>query len=977
MIADHLTQSNSSLGESVEQRVKLQKIEQVDFYRNPTILSRLVLNEKYASALKRLNNHPEEASTWVCSKRNPFKGKDVQSYFKRSQSRRRSLSSASSIRRLNSKLDPQLLDYSIRQLPIHVACSSLFRASAAQRADLELLITHLAVMYPDGCQQPDHEGKLPLHEAVWHNASPETISVLLMASPSTLHERDKFGRAPLELNRFRSGEDKEQIKDMLLRGVAYWESARTEALLRTKEGTAGDEQGNILRGISMRLEKGAGDSGYDLVEPVTWRKLETRAKYLEQLLSSMYEKNYELGELVDSLSSEKMHLRDELDRLENSSTSKESSQQSASDMREEIDYLYKEISLLQEQLKEKEQSTSGETQFDLDAVRYLEWRNSTMQDELNEMTERNRENELKLDRLEIVVASLRKKLKAGESKRDNQGQSASIAAKHAHSAWEDFMELLETSSSQSPLALERFLSGKIMNLEEQLADLIRTAELDHAASKEENKRLIRENEALQREVTSLSDRQLPPQGKDTARNSLAVAGSGDAPSKKGRSGRRGPTPQSNPHKTDNLDEILRQAAWMYGSDFHEFEESNRCPENISLDHGKSLDDIFPSDVFHNEETSKTTPTENVVTSRAASLAPTDPLSNIDTAWNAKLIKQLDTIKRESITERQLELLATSTATVPFPNASLAAAPDPPWNSQLSEHRKATKRESITVLDASSTGAVPNDKQLSSDVVESQLSYFRDSDPKFSESLTLSDLWNSRSWRLPRASNHGLQKIPTEVIVALRTASFSIAHGDNIEKILEEADMVSSTPIPDNVKALIRERYRKEGGCLSKLLLAWLSENLGESEDQGSSLSADDLNTVFAGADQLGSGHTPSSDTELAPTPSLTPTSTESGRDNARATGFREMARAVSVRQRSSRPTLAEPFASGPRLATAHVSEIFNEAAKDYSRPILGMEPDAPSSQRIEFSSDTAFDTRARTRNAATTERDNGRSIRRL
>jgi hypothetical protein len=329
MIADHLTQSNRSLGESVEERTKVVTIRQVDFYKNPTILSRLILNEKCASALKRLKNHPDEASTWVCSKRNPFNGKDVQSYFKRSKSSQRSLSSAPTMRRL----DPQLLDYSIRQLPIHAACSSLFRASSTQRTDLELLITHLAVMYPDGCQQPDHEGKLPLHEAVWHNASPETISVLLMASPSTLHERDKYGRAPVELNRFRSGEDKEQIKDMFLRGVAYWESARTEALMRTKKGTTGDEEGSILRSISMRLERGAGDGDYDLVEPVTWKKLETRANYLEQLLSSMYEKNYELGELVDSLSNEKLQLRDELDRLEKASSMKGS----AIDLREEID----------------------------------------------------------------------------------------------------------------------------------------------------------------------------------------------------------------------------------------------------------------------------------------------------------------------------------------------------------------------------------------------------------------------------------------------------------------------------------------------------------------------------------------------------------------------------------------------------------------------------------------------------------------
>lgn len=274
------TTSNRSLTDSADQKVKSVAPEQCDFYENPTVLSRLILNQKYASALRRLKNYPEEASVWVCSKRNPFKGKEGGSH--------RSLVSRPSMRRLNSKLDPQLLDYSIRQLPIHVACSSLFRCSDAQKVDVERLITHLAVLYPAGCEQPDHEGnKLPLHVA-----SPQTLSVLLMASPSTLHERDKYGRTPMVLNRSRTGEDKEKVKDMLMRGIAYWESARAEAVKLTQQG---DDE-NILKNISMRLQKGSciGDVGDESVEPITWEKLEQRAIYLEQLLSDMYEKNYEL-----------------------------------------------------------------------------------------------------------------------------------------------------------------------------------------------------------------------------------------------------------------------------------------------------------------------------------------------------------------------------------------------------------------------------------------------------------------------------------------------------------------------------------------------------------------------------------------------------------------------------------------------------------------------------------------------------------
>jgi hypothetical protein len=40
--------------------------------------------------------------------------------------------------------------------------------------------------------------------------------MMLIASPLTLHARGKYGRTPLDLNRFRGGNKKDQIKAMLL-----------------------------------------------------------------------------------------------------------------------------------------------------------------------------------------------------------------------------------------------------------------------------------------------------------------------------------------------------------------------------------------------------------------------------------------------------------------------------------------------------------------------------------------------------------------------------------------------------------------------------------------------------------------------------------------------------------------------------------------------------------------------------------------
>jgi len=40
-----------------------------DFYKNPTLSSRLILHQKYSAATRQLQQYPEEAAIWVCVKR--------------------------------------------------------------------------------------------------------------------------------------------------------------------------------------------------------------------------------------------------------------------------------------------------------------------------------------------------------------------------------------------------------------------------------------------------------------------------------------------------------------------------------------------------------------------------------------------------------------------------------------------------------------------------------------------------------------------------------------------------------------------------------------------------------------------------------------------------------------------------------------------------------------------------------------------
>jgi hypothetical protein len=153
-----------------------------------TLLISFIHSNHYNEAIHRLNDHPEEASQWA---------KTVQG------------------------------DLSYERLPVHIACSNLTSAlEAVPRFHLEQLILRLVVAYPKGCSMVDYDNRLPLHAAIWNNASPETVAMMLMADPTSLLQRDPCGRNAAEVNRHCDGIFKDQVQRLLSRGVQYWESVR-------------------------------------------------------------------------------------------------------------------------------------------------------------------------------------------------------------------------------------------------------------------------------------------------------------------------------------------------------------------------------------------------------------------------------------------------------------------------------------------------------------------------------------------------------------------------------------------------------------------------------------------------------------------------------------------------------------------------------------------------------------------------------
>lgn len=216
---DHVT-STIHIHDDDNAKAKEQGERKCESSCNPTVLSRLITHQKYLAAVRRLAKHRNEAKIWVCT--------------------RRTTDPPGKSPRDNRTSNEKDTLYSFRQLPIHTACNKLFQEEdKILRGQLENLISHLTAAYPEGCAMRDHNGQLPLHEAIWNNASPNVISMLLMAAPSTMNQVDRNGRTPMALNQLRQGnatnsKSKNSVHIMLQKDEEFWTLARQEAMLRLK-----------------------------------------------------------------------------------------------------------------------------------------------------------------------------------------------------------------------------------------------------------------------------------------------------------------------------------------------------------------------------------------------------------------------------------------------------------------------------------------------------------------------------------------------------------------------------------------------------------------------------------------------------------------------------------------------------------------------------------------------------------------------
>jgi hypothetical protein len=291
----------------------MDRLPRCDFYRNPTLLSRLILNQKYQVAASRLKRHPEEARVVVVARRRQAASPSPPS---------------------PSSAPPAVATY-LRQLPIHVACLELGRAvDPALRGALNQLVAHLAVTFPEACACPDHSGTYPIQYAVRHGAEPSTVSLLLMAVPESLlyvtgATSTRHGRSLAQLNQASGSPHRKRVAQVLKLDVDFWRQSREEANFRLQEQQQQLQQQRQQEptlnphGPAAPAEGAIEPLRDESVAPVAWSQLEVRAIALEQILGEMNERNYALARRIEALTKTKMDLLDHLDRIKQSALAKE------------------------------------------------------------------------------------------------------------------------------------------------------------------------------------------------------------------------------------------------------------------------------------------------------------------------------------------------------------------------------------------------------------------------------------------------------------------------------------------------------------------------------------------------------------------------------------------------------------------------------------------------------------------------------
>ena len=293
-----------------------------DFYKNPTILSRLILQQKYTAASNRLSSHPHEARIWICRSRRfeiHKKKRDPPAY----QRSHTVYDRRDYVTPITNSKAPREYETTMffKALPLHMACHNLaLYANTASllplQQELEKLIMRLIKAYPVSCKYPDLQNQYPLHMCVRSTADIRLVTRILITAPSVMTLPDGDHVTVAEYNQLctTNHQHRERIDEILQRGRLFWEAARLNAIEHRKEEKNqkksaaaaaaaaspddgdDDDDSTVWSEISTALhncDSAGGGSGGDSrgLHPVGWSQLERRGDLLEQLLAEALQEN--------------------------------------------------------------------------------------------------------------------------------------------------------------------------------------------------------------------------------------------------------------------------------------------------------------------------------------------------------------------------------------------------------------------------------------------------------------------------------------------------------------------------------------------------------------------------------------------------------------------------------------------------------------------------------------------------------------
>ncbi|KAL3923468.1 MAG: hypothetical protein SGILL_001638, partial [Bacillariaceae sp.] len=204
-----------------------QQQQQVDFL-NRTMLFRLLLESKFGAATQRLDEHPEEAETWMVIQEDIPRTSTWIHHKRQRQRRRESWPSKLQMDDDNNNDDDT---NALGQLPLHLAGTMLSPDSNSddddndEKSALEEVITKLVSVYPEACRQRGRDGRLPLHHVLGCRSSVELVVQMIAANPDAV--MDERNRALLNVGTSQDPEYANQIEMLLQHGE--------QALLRSRQ----------------------------------------------------------------------------------------------------------------------------------------------------------------------------------------------------------------------------------------------------------------------------------------------------------------------------------------------------------------------------------------------------------------------------------------------------------------------------------------------------------------------------------------------------------------------------------------------------------------------------------------------------------------------------------------------------------------------------------------------------------------------